>query len=389
MAFSPTDFPNLFIWLDAADGLFKDAAKTQPCTTDGDAVYVWANKVVTAAGDVSQPTLSKRPTLDTTGGQNNKPRVVFDDTAFQALHATHAAISQPITVYLLMKWDGSMNQADALFYGFNAQLHSGLYSGFPTSRAYTYGGIVVVGTANLDTSVQFFVASNNTTNSSLYYNNAVQFSGGNIGSAVGANFSLMGHDDTTNITAGGDVYEVLVYNASFGFLDDYNIKSYFNDKYNLGLNFPPYDFLPSGKAKAGVSGYQKGLKFLGASADLWRTGIRRENTEGNPTPPCLAIDQPNVRRFRWGVLAGTRTISIDTKQVSNVTGKRPRIIVKANPEIGVNADVVGDAGAGTGWTTVGPLTVTPTSDGVLWVELWNMDTDTFQSSAYFDHLVRT
>ena len=84
------------------------------------------------------------------------------------------------------------------------------------------------------------------------------------------------------------------------------------------------------------------------------------------------------------------TLKMDMKQVSNVAAPyRPSFIVKANPSIGVNADVTGTAGSGTGWVTVGPVTVTPSSDGVLTVELWNNDIGTFNSPAYFDQMVKT
>ena len=122
-----------------------------------------------------------------------------------------------------------------------------------------------------------------------------------------------------------------------------------------------------------------------------QTGVREETVDGDPATPCLALDYPGFWRFRWGVTTalGTRTITIFAKQVSNVTGFRPSMVVKANPSIGVNSDVTGTAGAGTGWTTIGPLTVTPSGNGVLWVELHNNDTSTFQSTAYFDHIVTT
>jgi hypothetical protein len=72
------------------------------------------------------------------------------------------------------------------------------------------------------------------------------------------------------------------------------------------------------------------------------------------------------------------------KQVSNIAGKRPWMVIKANPGIGVATDIVGIAPAGTGWVKMGPLAVTATHAGVLYVELWNKDTDTFNSPAFFD-----
>ena len=148
----------------------------------------------------------------------------------------------------------------------------------------------------------------------------------------------------------------------------------------------------------GVVGALKGISLGGVSDWLGNSfarhlqpGVRQETVDGDPATPCLALDYPGFWRFRWGVTtaAGIRTIQIFAKQVSNVTGFRPSLVVKANPAIGVNSDVTGTAGSSTGWITIGPLTVTPSGNGVLWVELHNNDTSTFNSTAYFDHIVTT
>lgn len=117
-----------------------------------------------------------------------------------------------------------------------------------------------------------------------------------------------------------------------------------------------------------------------------QTGVREELVDGYPSPPCLALDYPGFWRFRWQVVVGTQTISVYAKQVSNVAGKRPSMVVKANAALGVVADVSGSAGSSAGWVKIGPLSVTATTAGVLWVELHNNDTDTFYSPAFFDNL---
>jgi hypothetical protein len=145
-----------------------------------------------------------------------------------------------------------------------------------------------------------------------------------------------------------------------------------------------------------VVGALEGISLGGVSSYLGdsftrhlQSGVREEFVQGNPTAPCLALDYPGFWRFRWGVTTGARTIQIYMMQVSNVTGFRPSMVVKANPAISINSDVITAAGSSTGWITVGPVTINPSGSGVLWVELHNNDTSTFQSTAYFDHIVTT
>src|SRR6267378_7706794 len=91
---------------------------------------------------------------------------------------------------------------------------------------------------------------------------------------------------------------------------------------------------------------------------------------GNVAPPSIRIDNWGYWRFRWSVASGTRTISIYAKQAINMS-PRPTLVERANPAIGVNADVTGTAGSSTGFIQIGPVTISPSSAGAVWVELWN------------------
>ena len=114
----------------------------------------------------------------------------------------------------------------------------------------------------------------------------------------------------------------------------------------------------------------------------------RDNSEGNPSPPSLRLDVRGTYRFRWTVAAGSRSISIDCKQAVNVS-PRPRVTVLANPDIGVNSDVQGSAASGTGWVTIGPIAVTPSSAGALWVVLESLYDGQSGVPTYWDHIVTT
>lgn len=128
----------------------------------------------------------------------------------------------------------------------------------------------------------------------------------------------------------------------------------------------------------------------------FQVGVQKSTTEGNPAVPSLVLAEPGRWRFKWGVTAGTHTAAIYCKQVENVS-PYPSMVIRANTAIGVNADVVGTSPGGAGWVTIGPITVIPSSDGVLVVELRN-DLQTLNpartglspwSPCYFDHIVLT
>ena len=114
-------------------------------------------------------------------------------------------------------------------------------------------------------------------------------------------------------------------------------------------------------------------------------GVAQDNVEGSPAPPALRVAEPGNWRFRWSVKTGANYISINVKQ-QNV-GTRPALIVKADASLGIASDVVGVASASDLWVTIGPLTVTASAAGMVWVEVWNRCTETIGKPAYFDHLV--
>jgi len=127
----------------------------------------------------------------------------------------------------------------------------------------------------------------------------------------------------------------------------------------------------------------------------FQVGIREEFVEGNPAPPSLVLTQPGAWRFRWGVTSGAHSIAVFCKQTDNAA-PYPSLVVKANPAIGIAADITGTSPGGASWVTIGPVPVVPSSAGVLWVELWNNFRGNYNlsrttgfpwSPCYFDHIV--
>ena len=47
------------------------------------------------------------------------------------------------------------------------------------------------------------------------------------------------------------------------------------------------------------------------------TMVARDNVEGSPGPPCLALTGPTMFHFRWSLHTGQNVLTIQCKQVIN------------------------------------------------------------------------
>lgn len=154
--------------------------------------------------------------------------------------------------------------------------------------------------------------------------------------------------------------------------------------------------LHSKSGEQGVIGALQGIAIGGPTSMFGdgtfgrhlQVGVLRNNTEGNPAQPSLQLDIPGMWRFRWGVIAGPRTIRVNVKQVVNAS-PRPTLIVRANSAVGLNSDLTVTAGSSTGWIVLGPASFTATAAGPLWVELWNNYHGQYQTPCFFDHIIST
>lgn len=86
--FDPADYGTVKLWLEADSGVFTDAGKTTPATSNGDLVYVWADQSGNGY-DVVQATSGNRPAYQTnvTAG---KPALRFDGSSDRLTNATVA-----------------------------------------------------------------------------------------------------------------------------------------------------------------------------------------------------------------------------------------------------------------------------------------------------------
>jgi hypothetical protein len=143
----------------------------------------------------------------------------------------------------------------------------------------------------------------------------------------------------------------------------------------------------------GMIGAARTINADGLGADLsdgnfgrhLQIGSLRNNTEGSPAPPALQLDIPGFWRFRWAVGVGSHSIQCLVKQAINLS-PRPTLVIIANPDIGLNANVTVTAPSGTGWVTLGPASLNASAVGAVWVELHNNYTSLYNSPAYFDHI---
>jgi len=148
-----------------------------------------------------------------------------------------------------------------------------------------------------------------------------------------------------------------------------------------------------------VNGYMQGISLGGPTsingdAPVGRSlqvGVSKNTVEGNPSAPCLSLDIPGIWRFRWVIKPGIRSIYVNTKQVTTIltSSLRPSIVVKSNPNVGLNNDISSSAIVSQDWVTIGPLSFAATGTGATWVELHNNNTNEFLTPALFDHIITT
>ena len=148
----------------------------------------------------------------------------------------------------------------------------------------------------------------------------------------------------------------------------------------------------------GASSYLRGINLgglvcingCGGSGIPLMYEVTQSMVEGSPSPPSIMFSHANMWRFKWSVAAGARNISIKCKQVCNES-PRPSVTVESNVGIGVMSDVSATAASGVDWVTIGPISITPTSAGAVWVKMYNNlnNNSITNTPAYFDHIVVT
>ena len=113
----------------------------------------------------------------------------------------------------------------------------------------------------------------------------------------------------------------------------------------------------------------------------------KDLVQGSPDAPCFRMDTPGAFKFRWAADTGAHTIAIKVKQVANQS-PRPTLTVLPNPAVGIADPIVTAAPSGTDWVMIGPVSVTFTAAGVVWIELRNwLNTQFGTTPCYWDDRV--
>lgn len=154
---------------------------------------------------------------------------------------------------------------------------------------------------------------------------------------------------------------------------------------SLGANARLLPAMVQCPSETGWIGRAGGIVLVGGFVPLPAFGAARDDTRGKTAVPSLRMTRAGRFEFLWPVEAGARSISVQALQVTPST-PRPQLIVKANPAVGLAADLVATASAGASWVTVGPVSFTAAAAGTLRVELWCLAPGT-QVECWWDDVV--
>ncbi len=223
----PSGLANLEVWVRSDTGTFQDAAKAVPCT-DGTTVYTWDNMGNTAVvSDFIQATALLRPTYNTAGGLNSKPRITFGGT--QSLHNLSGTFAQPFTMVVIGAYTNGLG-------GFAPWLWSDPTAGAQLTTQTGLSGAPWIYAGTVEQSIRAFASGTivgifSGTNGTLYVNRIdstpAQFVGAN-GFATGM---VIGELAAQALI--GDIYEVMFFSRALSLSEVSQIQIYAQSQYAL------------------------------------------------------------------------------------------------------------------------------------------------------------
>lgn len=233
-AWVPSDLSGLILWLKSDVGLYKDAAKAQPVTTELDGVYTWADQSGNG-NDCTQTTENNRPAYGP--GLVSKPEAAFNyidgagtlkrsmtipnGVSVTENNCTIVQVMRPISKALLAGYTVSACLGNALKLGYSptgvcAVVNGGLAES--THAVYHQPGMIAITSAAGE--------------SKLWYNGAAESFGAGVGSTrTGGKIGLDG--DGTSYPLYGTISETMIYNRPLTDAEMALLWTYVQSRYSV------------------------------------------------------------------------------------------------------------------------------------------------------------
>ena len=228
--FDPLTISLMEVWVKSDTGVYQDAGKTIPCT-DGTTCAAWDNMGNgTVLTDFVQATAGKRPTFNTAGGANGRPRLSFNASRMDIT----LSILQPYTIAIAMKaTSGSASPCSILWNAGGASVQFG----FTTSAAlfpYVYAGggfqpTSITSQGNVPGQIMALVKSAGLSFIKSNSTKVNDITGGPTLSTPG----LMGYASGGTFDVIGDVYEVMIWSKELSGAEETSVFNYLKTRYAL------------------------------------------------------------------------------------------------------------------------------------------------------------
>jgi hypothetical protein len=230
-AFSPSDLPNLVLWLNASTLALND----------NDTVATW-NDSSGLGNNASQSNSAKRPIYKASSGPGGKPSVQFDGTNY-CMAGNTSITGTTLTAFAVLTMSNTTSDyGRALSLGAtgNPDYNSALYCvaigrNDLFARLYAFRNNSNGSQANVsyDTGYVFDTIFDGVNNTS-YLNGTAQASAASAGTFGIANYGLGGDVNGTTFWA-GYISEIVVYSSALSNTDRAKVEQYLGTKYGISI----------------------------------------------------------------------------------------------------------------------------------------------------------
>lgn len=225
----PSAIANLEIWVRSDTGVYQDAGKAVPCT-NGTPLFTWDNMGNTAVvADFVQATLGSRPTYNTGGGINGKPRISFSSSKMTLTSGTFA---QPFTLIILANYTGNVGTFGTYFWSSDSGIEIGV-DATTLNEPFVYAGVGRRGSIPITSTPSLQAYTVNGATSSVLINTIYCLEAGSVGAGA-LNVSLnIGGNVASTLFLIGDIYEVFMISRAATPAEMCQIQIYAKDRYGL------------------------------------------------------------------------------------------------------------------------------------------------------------